>query len=385
MYSSTWGISLRGKLYSAIAASLSLTESSLYFIAVPPTLARLSDLSRERPEGGLLLKGSATRRYQSIAVRCILRRPLPNRVPRKRVLPASPECVRGWRGLRSKEDEVLVNALVGFAGLAPTIKASALGYKIALANKESLVAAGKFLSTSNIVPIDSEHFGLWYLLGQKEPKRLLITASGGALRDIPLSKIADVTLKDTLNHPNWKMGKKITIDSATMINKLFEILEAHWLFGCKEIDAFMETKSVIHALIEFLDGSTTAHLANADMRLPIAFALLNEIKEPIIQNINLLQVKNLEFREIDVLRYPAWQLREFLLKNPHLGVVLNAANDEAVRLFLEEKIAFSNISKCVINAVEKFEHIKVDSIDEVFLANSEVKLFCSKVLKADRL
>ncbi|MDR1461338.1 MAG: 1-deoxy-D-xylulose-5-phosphate reductoisomerase [Campylobacteraceae bacterium] len=283
-----------------------------------------------------------------------------------------------------EKNEILVNALVGFAGLAPTIKANALGYKVALANKESLVAAGRFLNTSDIIPIDSEHFGLWYLLGQREPKRLLITASGGAFRDTPIEKLSFVTLKDALKHPNWKMGKKITIDSATMVNKLFEVLEAYWLFGCKEIDAFIETKSVVHALVEFFDGSTTAHLANTDMRLPIAFALLNKIDKPIIPNVNLLHVKNLEFRAIDILRYPVWQLREVLLKKPHLGVVLNAANDEATKLFLEEKIAFSNISECIMSAVEKFEHVRVDSIDEVFSTNFEVKSFCSKFL-SDRL
>ncbi|MDR2341626.1 MAG: 1-deoxy-D-xylulose-5-phosphate reductoisomerase [Campylobacteraceae bacterium] len=284
-----------------------------------------------------------------------------------------------------EENEVLVNALVGFAGLAPTIKASVLGYKIALANKESLVAAGKFLDTSCITPIDSEHFGLKYLLGQREPKRLLITASGGALRDMPLKELPQVKPKDALNHPNWKMGRKITIDSATMVNKLFEVLEAYWLFGCKQIDAFIETKSIIHALVEFLDGSTTAHLAGTDMRLPIAFALLDKIDEPIASNIDLLNIQSLEFKAIDIARYPTWQLRELLLEKPHLGIVLNAVNDEAVRLFLDEKIAFGDIAKSIVSAMEKFEHVAVHSIDEVFLINLEAKLFCKNFLKAERI
>ncbi|MDR3177348.1 MAG: 1-deoxy-D-xylulose-5-phosphate reductoisomerase [Campylobacteraceae bacterium] len=301
-----------------------------------------------------------------------------------------PHVYRGDEGILEmieasyEKGEVLVNALVGFAGLRPTINALQKGYKVALANKESLVAAGEFLNISDIIPIDSEHFGLWYLLGKRAPKRLLITASGGALRDIPLKELSRVKPKDALNHPNWKMGKKITIDSATMVNKLFEILEARWLFGCKEIDAFIETKSVIHALVEFLDGSTTAHLADADMRLPIAFALLDKIDKPIAPNIDLLKIKSLEFRAIDTTRYPVWQLRELLLEKPHLGAVLNAANDEAVRLFLEEKIAFGDISKCVIRAMEKFEDITVGSIDDVFLINFEVKSFCENFLKTDR-
>jgi len=276
------------------------------------------------------------------------------------------------------KDEILVNALVGFAGLAPTLKASELGYKIALANKESLVAAGEFLDISKIVPIDSEHFGLWYLLGSRKPKRLVITASGGAFRDTPLELLREATLDDALNHPNWKMGKKITIDSATMVNKLFEVLEARWLFGCTQIDALIETKSIIHAFVDFADGSTTAHLANTDMRLPIAFALLGEVDEAILANVDLLKVRNLEFREIDTARYPVWSLRGAILEKPSLGVVLNASNEVAVKLFLQGQIAFTQISRCVLRAVERFEHTRAGSIDEVFEIDLSVRSFCAE-------
>ena len=154
--------------------------------------------------------------------------------------------------LEISKSELVVNALVGFLGLRPTVKAIELGKTIALANKESLVAGGAFLDTSKIQPIDSEHFGLWYLQqGGKPVERMVITASGGAFRDWPLEKLHHATLEDALKHPNWSMGQKITIDSASMVNKLFELLEARWLFGKGNYDAVIETKSLIHALIDF--------------------------------------------------------------------------------------------------------------------------------------
>lgn len=273
-------------------------------------------------------------------------------------------------------DMTLVNALVGFSGLKPTCKALSLGYKLALANKESLVVAGKFFDTSKIFPIDSEHFGLWYLLqNSKKIQRMIITASGGAFRDIPINLIGCMKPENALKHPNWKMGKKITIDSATMANKLFEIIEARWLFNTSSIDAIIEKKSIIHALIDFCDGSTVAHIANADMKLPIAYALLGRVEEQILPHIDFLHVRNLEFCKIDEKRYPIWELKDILLKKPHLGVVINAANEVAVELFLKNKIIFADISKYSILAMKKFENININSLDEVFLINKEVRNF----------
>jgi len=274
---------------------------------------------------------------------------------------------------RSKSD-LVVNALVGDAGLRPTLKAQECGKKIALANKESLVNAGKFIDTSKITPIDSEHFGLWYLLSEKcrvksekcNVKKLYITASGGALRDWSLEDIKKATLKDVLNHPNWSMGVKITIDSATMVNKLFEVLEAKWLFDTDKIDAFIETKSIIHALVEWKDGSTTAHISKTDMKLPIAFAVLDEVKDEILSPVNLLEVGGLEFRKIEVEKYPVWEIKDLLLNKPDLGVVVNSANEYAIDLFLKEKIPFNKISNIILSAVKKYENIEIGSVDEIF-------------------
>ncbi|MCJ7765929.1 MAG: 1-deoxy-D-xylulose-5-phosphate reductoisomerase, partial [Thiovulaceae bacterium] len=148
--------------------------------------------------------------------------------------------------IEASKSKLVVNALVGFMGLRPTLKAIETGKRVALANKESLVAGGAFLDISKIQPIDSEHFGLWYLNNTERPiERMLITASGGAFRDWPIEKIQNATLEDALNHPNWAMGQKITIDSASMMNKMFELLEARWLFGEGKYDAIIETRSLI--------------------------------------------------------------------------------------------------------------------------------------------
>jgi 1-deoxy-D-xylulose-5-phosphate reductoisomerase len=284
--------------------------------------------------------------------------------------------------IEKSKSPLVVNALVGEAGLKPTLKAQECNKKIALANKESLVIAGKFINTSKITPIDSEHFGLWYLLNEKlkienkKFKKLYITASGGALRDWDIENIQKATLKDVLKHPNWSMGMKITIDSATMVNKLFELLEAKWLFNTAEIDAFIETKSIIHALVEWIDGSTTAHISKTDMKLPISFALLNNVNEEILKPVNLLKVGSLEFREIDIAKYPVWEIKNLLLKKSDLGVVVNTANEFAIDKFIKEKIKFLDISRLILDAVKKFENVKLNSVEEIFEIKSEVRKWC---------
>ena len=276
------------------------------------------------------------------------------------------------RAIEESSSKLVVNALVGFLGLRPTLKALECGKRVALANKESLVACGAFIDTSRIQPIDSEHFGLWYLMQDREVKRMTITASGGAFRDWDIKRLADATLKDTQKHPNWSMGQKITIDSATMTNKIFELLEARWLFGEGEYSAIIETKSLIHALIDFKDGSTTAHFARASMQLPIAYALDKKMNENILEHVDLLEVGSLEFREIEVSRYPVWEIKEELLKNPSRGVVVNAANEVAIERFINKEIGFMDISKTIIGAFEKFHNIP-RSVDDVFALDAEIR------------
>ncbi|MDA7817912.1 1-deoxy-D-xylulose-5-phosphate reductoisomerase [Sulfurimonas sp.] len=276
--------------------------------------------------------------------------------------------------IRDSSSELVVNALVGFLGLRPTITAIESGKRVALANKESLVACGAFIDTSKIQPIDSEHFGLWYLMQDRPVERMVITASGGAFRDWDIKKLQNATLADTQKHPNWSMGQKITIDSATMVNKMFELLEARWLFGEGQYDAIIETKSLIHALIDFKDGSSTAHFAHASMQLPIAFALDVDMQEKILSHVDLLKVGSLEFREIDKNRYPIWEIKEELLKNPIRGTVVNAANEVAIEQFINKEIGFMDISKTIVNAFDKFRDIP-KSVDDVFTQDSEIRAY----------
>jgi len=277
--------------------------------------------------------------------------------------------------IESANSHTIVNALVGYAGLAPTLKATSLGKKVALANKESLVVAGEFIDMSLITPIDSEHFGLWYLMNERPISKLYITASGGAFREWELDKMKDATFSDALKHPNWSMGNKITIDSATMTNKLFELLEAKWLFNTSNIDAVIEKKSIIHALAEFKDGSTTAHFAGVDMKLPIAFALRGEVTEEILPPTDLLSIGALEFLPIEAKRYPIWNIKDHILKNPHLGVVINAANEVAIEAFQKEQCSFFGMSEMVLDAYKKFEDVKATNIDEIIQIDKEVRAY----------
>ena len=277
--------------------------------------------------------------------------------------------------IEDSSSKTVVNALVGFLGLKPTLKAIECGKKIALANKESLVVAGKFIDQKNLSAIDSEHFGLWYLLQDKKIDSMTITASGGSFRDYPLESLKNVSIKEALNHPNWKMGNKITIDSATMTNKMFELIEAAWLFGTKKLDAVIEPKSLVHALINFKDGSTTAHIANASMQLPISYAILGRVDCEILKPIDLLVISSLEFKKIEESRYPIWSLKDEILNNLDLGVVLNAANEVAVSKFLSGKIGFLDISKISLEAINRFNSLKASNIEDIFEIDKEVRRY----------
>jgi len=278
--------------------------------------------------------------------------------------------------IENAKSNLVVNALVGFFGLEPTLKAISCGKQVALANKESLVVAGKFIDTSFITPIDSEHFGLWYLMDkEKTMSSLTITASGGSFRDYPLPQLKTVTVKEALNHPNWSMGNKITIDSATMTNKIFELMEARWLFDTTACDAIIETKSIIHAMVNFEDGSTTAHLAHANMQLPIAYALLGKVDTPILNHVDLLSLQNLEFKKIETSRYNIWEIKDEMLQNENMGVVLNAANEVAVARFLNGEIGFLDIADTSLKAVNFFHNVKIDTIDDILQIDERVRVF----------
>lgn len=281
--------------------------------------------------------------------------------------------------LESSPSTLVVNALVGFSGLLPSVRTLKLGKTLALANKETLVVAGSFIDCSRIIPIDSEHFALSELLLSKPKdsiKRLIITASGGAIRDYPLHSIPDAKLESILKHPNWSMGQKITIDSSTMVNKLFEVLEAKWLFGIERVDAYIERNSIIHALVEMSNNAVFAHYGVADMKLPISYALLGReaVNIAMIDEISLLQY-SFKFEEIETKRYPLWELKEELLRKPNLGILLNAANEIAVMEFLKGNISFGDISVNILRLINQQNRFidDVKSIDDVVSIDKEVR------------
>ncbi len=290
--------------------------------------------------------------------------------------------------IESSQSNLVLNAIVGFAGLAPSLKTKQCGKNLALANKESLVSGGWLFGDYSITPIDSEHFGLSYLLRDKDSqmlKRLIITASGGALRNMPITEIPNASLQSALKHPNWKMGQKITIDSATMANKLFEVLETFWLFGVREIDAYIEQSSLIHALVEFIDGSLSAHLSVADMKLPIAYALDSTKARNLglIASFDMTKFCNIALKEIDTARYPLWSLKDELLSSPKLGIVLNASNEIAVNAFLQEKITFDKITTIIESALQKFSNVSslgLMSYEDIACVDNEVRQYTQNLI-----
>ena len=281
------------------------------------------------------------------------------------------------------KDIKLVVALSGIAGLRPTIDAINIKRDILLANKETLVVAGEFVmrlakqNNVHIYPIDSEHSAIWQSIqGEKyeDINKLIITASGGAFRDV--EDLSRVSVADALAHPNWNMGKKITIDCATMANKAFEVMEAHHLFGVPydKIDVLLHRESIIHSLVMFKDSSVKAQLGNPDMKMPIAYALNYPEGRLNYQNELDLTKHNLSFGKIDQNKYPLFYLGLEVAKKGNIyPCVLNAANEVAVNLFLEGKIAFLDIYKIIEEQVNNTKPIEVLSLDKIFAVDLEIR------------
>ena len=283
----------------------------------------------------------------------------------------------------------VVNALVGAVGLIPTVNAIDAGRDVYLANKEALVIGGEIVMAKakdmgvKIIPIDSEHSAISQIMEGKdnrEIKRLIITASGGSLRDLKRSELKNVTKEQALNHPNWKMGKKITIDSATMINKGFELIEAHYLFHMpmNKIYPIIHRESLIHSMVEYEDGSIFAQMGSSDMHLPIKYALEgpSHSYSQNIEPLDIFSVNKLTFEKLDYERYPMVQYAiDAITKGGIYPTILNAANEAAVNLFLNDKISFLDIENIVRETLndKNFENFnkgeltipKITSVDEL--------------------
>ncbi|MBR3203538.1 MAG: 1-deoxy-D-xylulose-5-phosphate reductoisomerase [Solobacterium sp.] len=279
--------------------------------------------------------------------------------------------------------DVLVNALVGFAGFAPTLAAIESDHEVALANKETLVCGGELINRAlalhgkSLVPIDSEHSAIFQCLQgnrMRQLKRLIITASGGSFRNKTRDELQSVTVEEALAHPNWSMGAKITIDSATMMNKGFEVTEAHWLFNVpfEKIDVLMHPESIVHSMVEYVDQSVMAQLGSPDMRLPIQYALSWPNRLPLDEPpLDLAKVGTLHFSEPDLERFPLLGLAyEAGRKGGNLSAVMNAANEVANAAFRNHEIPFPMIETIVIGAVNEAPFEELNSVDDLIRANA---------------
>ena len=295
--------------------------------------------------------------------------------------------------VRSSEVDVVVNALVGYAGLHPTIAAIKAGKKIALANKETLVVGGDLVMRLAaerrvpILPIDSEHSAIFQCLtGEHSPiRRLIVTCSGGALRDVPKKQLCSVTPEQALKHPQWSMGAKITIDSATLVNKGFEVIEAHWLFGidADRISVLIHPQSIVHSMVEFDDGAIKAQLGTPDMHMPISYALMypRRASRP-SEQFDFLANPTLTFAEPDREKYPALDIAyDCMRRGGTAACVMNGSNEVAVAAFLAGKCRFTDITASIEYALEKATFVAEPTLADYEASNEESRRLAAEYLK----
>ncbi len=317
------------------------------------------------------------------------------------------EVLSGSSGLievsQAAEVHTVMAAIVGAAGLLPTLAAARAGKRILLANKEALVLSGDLFmeavqrSGATLLPIDSEHNAIFQSLPAnfaRDPhrvgvRRILLTASGGPFRQLPLEALREVTPDQACAHPNWVMGRKISVDSASMMNKGLELIEAHWLFGlaAEHIEVVIHPQSVIHSMVEYLDGSVIAQLGNPDMRTPIAHALAYpERIDSGVASLDLFKIGRLDFEAPDLVRFPCLRLAYQCLKQGgSSSATLNAANEEAVAAFLDERLSFTDIPVVIEQTLERMGFVVVDSLETVLEVDARSRqLARSEIIKRQR-
>ncbi len=312
------------------------------------------------------------------------------------------EVLTGLAGLEEAaaipESDYVMAAIVGAAGLLPTLAAVRAGKRVLLANKEALVISGRLFMEeaethrAEILPIDSEHNAVFQCMPQDFSKgctscgvkRILLTASGGPFRSTQLNELAHVTPEQACNHPNWNMGRKISVDSATMMNKGLEVIEAHWLFHAEpeNIQVVLHPQSVIHSMVEYSDGSVLAQLGNPDMRTPIAHALAWPDRiESGVDSLDLFQVARLDFEAPDMQRFPCLRLAfEVVSAGGTAPAVLNAANEVAVAAFLERRLGFLNIAELVDRVLQQLEVKQAESLEQLLEVDRQARQLAAQVL-----
>jgi len=307
------------------------------------------------------------------------------------------EILTGEKGLieAATLDSVntVVSAIVGSAGLVPTLEAIKAGKDIALATKEALVMAGKIVMSEaakrgvNIIPVDSEHSAVFQCLNGRdmnEVEKIILTASGGAFLRKSISELESVTPVEALKHPNWSMGKKITVDSATLMNKGLEVIEAHWLFNMPidKIEVILHPQSIVHSMVKFIDGSVIAHMSVPDMKGPISYALsYPERFGNVLPSLNLAEIKELTFEEPDLKKYPSLALTYNALKvGGTMPCVLSTANEVAVEAFLKERIPFTEISRVVSETMAEHKVLTGETIEEIISVSNWAKLKAEEIV-----
>jgi 1-deoxy-D-xylulose-5-phosphate reductoisomerase len=355
---------------------------------------------------------SANERVEALAELCLLHKPRYAAVAR----PAQADALRSLIGIGTteilvgapglekiashEEADCVMAAIVGAAGLAPTLAAARAGKKVLLANKEALVMAGPIFmeavraNGATLLPIDSEHNAIFQCLprisagdfGRNGVRRVLLTASGGPFREMPLAKLDGVTPDEACAHPNWVMGRKISVDSATMMNKALEIIEAHWLFGAtaEQIQVVVHPQSVVHSMVEYIDGSVIAQLGNPDMRTPIGHALAYpERIEAGVPSLDFSSIGSLDFSAPDVVRFPALALGYRALAE--LGTspaTLNAANEVAVSAFLESRLPFLAITGVIKAVMDELPPRPLATLDDVLDADALARAHAERQVAA---
>ena len=295
--------------------------------------------------------------------------------------------------VRGGSVDTVVNALVGYAGMMPSLAAVETGKKLALANKESLVIAGRqIIETASrtgapILPVDSEHSAIFQsLVGETTPaRRLILTASGGPFRTTPRERLAEMTAREALRHPNWSMGAKITVDSSTLVNKGFEVIEAHWLFGmpAERIDVLVHPQSVVHSMVEFEDGAVKAQLGTPDMRLPIQYALtFPERFSYGGDRLDLARTATLTFEEPDREKFPALDIAyDCLRKGGTAPCVMNAANEVAVAAFLDGRIGYCDIVRLIERALEQAAFLADPTVADYQACDAQVRRMAAAMIR----
>lgn len=282
--------------------------------------------------------------------------------------------------------DVVLTALVGFSGLRPTVKAIESGKVIALSNKETLVVGGEYISRLAVekrvavLPVDSEHSAIFQCLcgeANNKIRTIYLTASGGPFRTMSLKQMEEVSVAEALKHPNWSMGRKVTIDSASMMNKGLEMIEAKWLFGmdARNIKAIVHPQSIIHSMVEFEDGCLKAQLGMPDMRLPIQYALTYPQRLPNnVPAYNPFEQGTLTFEPADIERFPCLGLAyQAIERGGNVPAIMNAANEVAVQAFLDGKIKFTHIANIIERAMNTFSYVQKPSLEDYFLTDAEVR------------